>query len=254
MNDDEQFFKQFQEAPTDEFTEALYQRINQPMNAQRKTYSRQNALPLRRTALTAAAVFALLLAVLFTNPSARAQALSLLRQIGAFTITTETPAANLPTALPPDPAQPQLEAQNAAEAGTLAGFPVLAPQRLPDGYAAAGPLSILPNGNGQTVASAFTNPTGENVILINQYQYQTGDAFTDNVTAQETLQDVQVRGQPGVWISGRLVSGPLAGEQVEPGTMRATNWLLWEEDGIVYTIISDALTLEETLRLASDLK
>ncbi len=89
---------------------------------------------------------------------------------------------------------------------------------------------------------------------MNQYRYGTGDSFTDFIAGQETVVDVQVRGHTGVWIAGRLVTSPL--ESVKPGQINphASSWLTWDENGIVYTLISDGLTQAEMLQLAESLK
>jgi hypothetical protein len=247
MNDDEKFFNQFQEAPRPEFAAALYKRINRPMNAQNKP------VILRRMALSFAAVCVLLAGALLMYPPTRAQALSLLRQIGVFTISTEAPTVQQPTAVPPDPDQKPLTAPSAADAGVLAGFTVYAPRNLPSGYVQEGPLSILPNGNGKTVVSTYINSAHDNFILINQYQYQAGDSFTDNVSDQETVRDVEVAGHPGVYITGRMMSSPAA-DQSAGVTLRPSSWLRWEANGIVYSVISDALTFDEALQLAESLK
>ena len=247
MNDDEKFFNQFQEAPRPEFAAALYKRINRPMNNQTKSIS------LGRMALSAAAVGILLVAALLIYPPTRVEAFNLLRQIGVFTITTEAPITVQPTARPPDAAQAPAAAQSAAEASQLAGFSVLAPQGLPDGYAFVEPLSIVPVGSGKTVVSTYLNPTQEAFILINQSQFQGGDSYSDYVSGQETVQDVEVRGHPGVWITGRMMTSPVAG-QPNGEKLRASNWLRWEENGIVYLVASDRLSLEEVLQLAQSLK
>jgi len=247
MNEDDKFFTQFQEAPRPEFAAALYKRISKPMDTPK------NRIPMRRMALTFTALFVFLIAAAFAYPPARAQALSLLRQIGVFIIDTQPPAVQQPTAVPPDPTAKPLTAQSAAEAGRLAGFTVMVPQNLPDGYVQQGLLGILPNAGGKIVSSTYANSTREAFILINQYHYNPGDSFVDNVSANETVQDVEVRNHKGLWITGRMMSSPIAG-QPNTGSLRPTNWLRWEENGIVYSIMSDGLTFEEMLQLAQDLK
>lgn len=248
MNDDEQFFKQFQESPPAAYVEALYQRIDKPMLTHRKPTA------LSRTALSFAGACALLVALLFAYPPSQAQALQWLRQIGVFTITTDLPLAGRPTASPPELLKKALQADSAAEASRLAGFGVLAPQTLPDGYTAHGAFSIDSSENGKTVTSAYANPAAGAFLLINQFQYLPGAAITDAVTGQETVEDVRVRGFAGVWISDRWMTSPLEGDTAGQNRLRPTNWLRWEENGVVYTLFSDGLDQEEMLSLANSLK
>ncbi len=248
MNEDEKFFSQFHEAPRPEFAAAVYKRITKPMNTHRISFS------LRKAALTFASACVLLIAGLLAYPPTRAMALNWLRQIGVFIVTTAQPDETQPTALPPDASQKPLTAASASEASRLAGFQVLSPAALPDGYSAEGAFSIQPNGNGKVVVTLYANPARGTYILLNQYRYGTGDSFTDNVNGQETVEDVQVRGNGGVWIAGRLVTSPIdvgTPGQVEP---HASNWLRWEENAIVYTLISDGLAQAEMLKLADSLK
>jgi hypothetical protein len=37
-------------------------------------------------------------------------------------------------------------------------------------------------------------------------------------------------------------------------SLRSTSWLYWEENGVVYVIMSDGLSLDETLQLAQNLQ
>ncbi len=250
MNEDEKFFTQFREAPRPEFTAAVYERINQPMNAQKKQIN------LRQKVLAFAMTCVLLLATVLAYPPARAQAYSFLRQIGVIQITTQQSEEPGPTAEPPDPAQKPLTATSPEAASELAGFQVLAPASLPEGFTTESAYTILPNGNGKLVVSQYTHLSGNNFILINQYRYADGDAFTNSVSGQESVQDVQVRGQKGVWITGRLMTNP---SLVQPGSagqdsLRSTGWLYWEENGVVYVIMSDGLSLDETLQLAQNLQ
>ncbi len=248
MTEDEKFFNQFQEAPRPELAAAVYTRITKPMNSHQKLFSLRNA------ALTFAAACILLVAALIAYPPTRVMALNWLRQVGVFTITTSQPDESQPTAVPPDPAQKPLTAASIPEASQLAGFQVLIPASLPDGYAAEGPFSIQPNGSGKVVVTLSADPVKGSYILMNQYRYGNGDSFVDSVTGQETVVDVEVRGHAGVWIADRLVISPLDSASPGQAVPHATNWLEWDENGIVYTLISDGLTQADMLRLAEGLK
>jgi hypothetical protein len=246
MNDDEKFFKRFQEELPSEFTTSLYKRITLPMNTQTKTRS------FRQVGLVFAIAFALLIASIWVYPPTRAMAYSLLRQIGAFTFTNELPQHQEPTLPPPDPNHQLVTASSAQDASQLVGFTVLAPQSLPAGFAQEGLLSIQPNGNGRTVISSYANEAMDQFILINQYQYQAGDSYTDIVAGEEQLRDVEVRGNSGVWITGRMMVNPFDNEHST--ILLSSNWLYWEENGIVYTIMSYGFDLQEILQLADNLK
>lgn len=246
MKDDENFFNQFQEAPRPEFAAALYKRIHKPM----LTKTKQNTL--RRMAFTFAVITLLVVALMAYSPL-RVQAFNWLRQIGVFTITTEQPLENLPTALPPDQLAKSVTAPSAQEASKLAGFGVVEPQNLPEGYQSVENFNITGSQNGTVVVTSYTHPQTGAFILINQYKFDESASYTDNVTGTETVQDVTVRNQPGVWITGRMMTNPLV-EHPNADTLNPTNWLLWEENGVAYSVISDGLTIEEVLQLAQSFK
>jgi hypothetical protein len=56
-----------------------------------------------------------------------------------------------------------------------------------------------------------------------------------------------VRGQIGVWLTGRYM-----GETAE--SIQPTNWLMWAEEGVNYTLYSDTLSLAEMMAIAENLK
>jgi hypothetical protein len=248
-NEDEMFFEQFHEAPPADVVAGVYKRIDQPMNAQ------GNLRSVRKIVLTSTIALLLMIASLLTYQPIQAQALNFLRQIGVFTVTTENESDTpLPTALPPDPDQKPITSASAVEASKLAGFQVFAPAWLPDGYLAEGGISILPNGNGKVVVTGFADSETGSFILINQYRAGLGDSFTNYVSGNETVQDIQLRGHDGVWITGRLMTNPMIAEQQDKEALRESSWLIWEEKGIAYTIISNRLSQEEMLKVAESMK
>jgi len=246
MNEDEKFFNRFHEELSSEFTTSLYKRITLPMNTQTKTRS------LRQLAFIFAIAFALLVASIWVYPPTRAMAYSFLRQIGVFTFTNEPPQRQEPTLPPPGPDHQPMTASSAQEASQLVGFFVLAPQSLPAGFTQEGSLSIQPNGNGKTVTSAYANESLDQFILINQYRYEAGDSYTNIIAGEEQLHDVEVRGHSGVWITGRMMVNPFDDEHSTQ--LLSSNWLYWEENGIVYTIMSYGPDLQELFQLADNLK
>lgn len=253
-NDDETFFQQFHKAPRQEFADALYQRINKPMNAQ-KTHSntRRTQKLTQKLALTFAAAAAVLLAIVFAIPTTRASALSLVRQIGSYLVVQSPPPEAQPTAMPDQGVVEAVFAETASQASAAAGFTVLAPGALPEGYAQTGPFSVAPNGKGNTVVSSYRG-ADDKFLHINQYQVQTGDTYTDYVAGQETLADVTVRGAKGVWITERMMTDPTRPELSDKKYVRPTGWLIWEENGVVTIMMSDGLTLEQALDVAESMK
>lgn len=245
MKEDD-FLTQFREEPRPEFAEQLYRRINKPMN--NPPLHRPHV---RRLAF-AGGLFALLLLVsLAVSPAARAFAGDLVRQIGAFTVAPYE-------ALPADPARPTAEpptpqdvsfAATASEASALAGFTVLQPAWLPDGYQADLDWSVAQQEQGTIVVRQYQSAQGAHFLLMNQYQYGSDDQFAQTYGDNETVSDVQVRGQQALAISGRLMDHPLDRD----AGLVPTNWLLWEEGGVNYTLWADDLTLDELMQVAAEL-
>ena len=244
MNDD--FLKKYYKPPRKQFAADLYQRITTPMDTQPRF------LKLQRVLLASAALFAILVVALFVSPPARAFAMQLFRQIGVFTfveVTEEQPGIN-PSPMPPT-AEPPVEgmvewAASPAEASELAGFVVYSPADLPAGYEMTGEWSLMDQGNGRVVVSKYQD-AGGHYLMLNQYRYGEGDHYEQSYADNEKVTDVTVRGQPGVWIEGRMV-----GES--SGALAPTLWLMWEEGGVNYTLFSDALSKEAMLKTAESLK
>lgn len=237
MSDD--FMHQFEppRPPRREFTAALYQRISQPMN----TTTRTRVL---RLASVSVAMLAVIAAVLFLSPSARAFAESILRQfgVGGYTFVQ---GDSQPTASPEEEAtarafgKPLLQqANDAAAASQLAGFAVLAPSYLPDGYTAQnqpGAWTVSNDYNGMTASIAYHHQADDDHLLITEQMHRPGQPNT--VLSRPEIQDVTVRGQAGAWM-------PTGGGK---------NTLAWEENGITYMIVSNTLSEEEVLKVAESL-
>jgi hypothetical protein len=244
MNDDD-FLKKYYQPPRKEFAADLYKRITNPMETRSRFFS------LQRFLLASAAVIAVLVMTLLVSPPARALASQLLRQIGVFTLVFDGDGRYSagqppqPTAAPFDPGTVQ-KAGSLAEASTLASFTLLDPEDLPQGFALNGGWSVTEQGNGMLVASEYLDEEGH-YLIFNQYKYGSGYAFEQTYASNEQVSDVSVRGQPGVWIAGRLVA-------VSAGELEPALWLMWEENGINYTLFSDTLTQEDLLKVAESLK
>ena len=238
MNDD--FIHQFDppKPPRPEFTAALYQRITQPM----KTTTRTRVL---RTVAVSFATVAVIAAVLFFSQSARALADSIIRQFGVGGYTFVQGTAQPPTVSPEQQATLQAigkptvhPANDAAAASQLAGFTVLAPSYLPNGYAAdnqPGEWTVSHLDNGVAAIITYHNQAHGDHLMINEQMYRPGEPNT--VLNRPEIQDVTVRGQPGAWMP----------------TNGGKNMLAWEENGITYMIVSNTLPKDEVLKVAESL-
>ena len=242
MNDD--FLKKYYQPPRRQFAADLYQRISTPMKTKR-------VLNTRQIGLAFAVVLAMLVVTLAVSPPARAFARQLFRQIGVFTITeidearTEVdPTLQMPTTEPPT-ADVVETADSPEAASELAGFSIYASLELPEGYTQTGGWSLMDQSSGKVVVSKYVDSEGH-FLLFNQYRYGEGDSFEQTISPNEQVTDVTVRGQPGVWIEGRLMGD-------SPDTLVPTVWLMWEEDGINYTLFADVLSQEPMLAVAESL-
>jgi hypothetical protein len=135
----------------------------------------------------------------------------------------------------------------------LVGFTVLAPAYLPDGYVAS-PVGWrvsdeMPSGDaisqinakaglegvsGGAVNNYVNHAVGGGIITIEELKVQQGQSKTVD---SSHIQDVTVRGQPGVWMP-------------DNGGM---NTLAWEENGITYLVVGNHLSQGEALKVAESL-
>ncbi len=238
MNDD--FIHQFDppRPPRPEFTAALYQRISQPVNT--STSSR-----VLRSAALSFALVAMIATVLVFSPSARAFADAIIRQFGVGGTIFVQSTSPQPTVSPEQQAtlqaigKPRLQpANDAAAASQLAGFTVLAPSYLPDGYTASnqpGEWTVSHEVDRVMASITYGNQTPHGNLIIIEQMYQHGEPNT--VINRPEIQDVTVRGQPGAWM-------PADGGK---------NVLAWDENGITYMIISNTLPEDEVLKVAESL-
>jgi hypothetical protein len=135
----------------------------------------------------------------------------------------------------------------------LVGFTVLAPAYLPDGYVAS-PVGWrvsdeMPSGDaisqinakaglegvsGGAVNNYVNHAVGGGIITIEELKVQQGQSKTVD---SSHIQDMTVRGQPGVWMP-------------DNGGM---NTLAWEENGITYLVVGNHLSQDEALKVAESL-
>ncbi len=210
MSDD--FFNQFDKPkpPRSEFSAALYQRITQPM----KPNTRPRVL--RSVALSFAMV-AVIAAVLFFLPSTHAFADAIVQQFKKGNVTIQT-------------------TNDAASASQLAGFTVLAPAYVPDGFTAYNPpgvWNVSHSSDGVMASIFYNNQPGDGHISIDERMGHPGEP--NILTDLPEKQDVTVRGQPGTW-------SPNNGK----------NFLVWNENGITFSIVS-SLTKDDALKVAESL-
>ena len=160
----------------------------------------------------------------YFSPTTRALADSIIRQFGVFTFVQATPETKpiqsdtngqpVPGSLEKkDPLQDQAEqskkqsqanenvmvsyAQDAAAASQLAGFTVLAPAYLPDGYRVentSGEWAVFYKINQVRTSISYESQDGSSFLTIEQIEHQPGQSKT--VESAEIV-DVTVRGQSG---------------------------------------------------------
>ncbi len=252
MNDD--FLTRMHKPPRSEFADELYQRISEPMSEQR---FRIEPFGLRRAAVSLGVITLLLAAVVMAYPPARAFAEAQFRQIGAliFRSPAADPAAAAtvqPTVPAPGDTDRPEEASLLEDASRLSGFTVLAPGYLPAGYTVATVWSIDRNDSGIYVVSTYRQAASQQFLLLNQIRYAPGASFEQTIGDNEQLVDVTVRGQSGVWITGRLMTDPTDHTPVPPDERQLfpTNWLVWQEGDITYTLFGNDLSQEEMIKIA----
>jgi len=241
MNDD--FLIRFRKPPRAEFAAALYQRISKPMLVQSK-------YPILRFAALTVSVLAVLMVTVLAFPSAQTFAQSVLERIGGFVFNQGTPepldASRVPAPITivstTDSVSIEITSDvgfafDLAEASEQAGFAVREPTYLPAGYVEmGGGWSITREGNGVAVTSGYFDNT-KNYFFVAQWKVGEGELKT---FTREQIVEVTVRGHKGVWLP-------------DTDSPSATKALVWEEDGITYSLISNSLPLDELLRVAESL-
>jgi len=265
MNDD--FLYKFRKPPRREFAAALYQRISNGDSTHMKTSFRTRAL---RTVALAFSMVAVITAVLFLSPSTRAFADSIIRQFGGYVfVQAPTPQPDSfekdmtekgAQARPEQNAALQAEkerriknqqetnnetttapvAPDAAAASRMAGFTILSAAYVPDGYTAVakneipGGWSINHENGGVDARTNYYNLATRGFIVIEEGKYDQSQPMTIN---RPQVTDVTVRGQSGAWMPDNGGKSTLA----------------WDENGITYLVVGNALTLDEAQKIAESL-
>jgi Domain of unknown function (DUF4367) len=241
MNDD--FLKELHEEPRPAFATALYQRINKPMQAKSKP------MTLRFTTLTLS-LLAVLAVTLFFSPTLRAQADTILGQFSAYIFVQATPAAVPPKAADAKKLEVQSApsregayqfAPDAAGASQLAGFTVITPAYIPEGLTPStiddvtGGWRITSKWGGEAALVNFDNGAENTFLVIEELKIGQDQPMT---VERPEIVAVTVRGLPGAWV---------------PDGTDGKSALVWDENGVTYSVISNKLPLEELQKVAESL-
>ena len=241
MNDD--FLTKFRKAPRPEFVASLYQRINKPMK------TKSTFMTLRFAPLTVS-LLAVLTATLLFSPSVRALADTIIGQFSAYIFVQGTPVPVQQEVVDKkmevqsetkEDAEVYSFAPDAAAASQLAGFTVLTPAYVPEGFIPSssdnvtGGWSVTPKWGGEAALVNFDNQADDSFLVIEQLKI--GQDQPNTVERPEIVA-VTVRGLPGAWL---------------PDGDDGKSVLVWDENGITYSVISDKLPLEELLKVAESL-
>lgn len=171
-------------------------------------------------------------------------------------------AVDLSTEPLPDPGPVDIDLGRSVSLDTARAaveFPLLVPAALgqPDevrlAEAPTGALVYLVYAASDELPAAPGTGVG---ALVTQFRASlAGGTITKVVPPDGSVDEVEVRGVPGLWISGEmhLIGYLLPDRSVIDDSIRlAANTLLWEEGGITYRLES-ALELEETLEVAESM-
>lgn len=226
MNDD--FLTRFRKAPRREFSAALYERINIPMNTQRKfTFNHLTF---------AAAVCLALLAALFASPKARAAFQYLFRNIGGITYEQEvvpsTPVPESQVTIVPQ------ETVSIEEAQQILPFEIHLPSWVPDGFTRTPSVRISHFGEKFTPVEITWYGDGSIILMIGQPVNWQIDL--------DHLKEVRVNGQlagltGGGWDAD---SGQWTGDQLT---------LTWKRGDVMYQLNGNGLTEAQLIRVAESI-
>jgi hypothetical protein len=228
MNDD--FLTRFRKSPRREFSAALYERINTPMNTQRK-------FTFKHLTFVAAAVLALFAALLF-SPSARAALQYLFRDIGGITYEQEV-APSTPVPESQVTIVPQ-ETMLLAKAQEKLPYEIHLPAWVPDGFTMAPSVRISYFGERFTpVEITWYGDNGGAIILM------IGQPVNWQVDLDH-LKEVQVNGQPAGLTGGGwdADSGQWTGDQLT---------LTWKRGEVMYQLNGNGLSEDEMLHVAESI-
>lgn len=260
-------------APPAGFRQQLHDRLQarlQQLQDEEKAQMSRKERPTRFSRWRlAAAVAALLIAgvaLIWAFPESRARAQEILARIGGFILTDEPTLQEQALTRTPEPIATTTALQNGNqpdyfstldEAREQADLRIYSPQAVPEGYSLNQPqayaLFCCQDNRTVEVATTYISADYEDLIIIRQIRLsgENQDPLQTFPIGDAPLVDVMVRGQEGVWVDGSLQGS----RQNESGTTELAAWsiLLWEEDGFLFWIYNNALSLDEALELAESL-
>lgn len=149
-----------------------------------------------------------------------------------------------------------------SEAQARADFPIQIPTSLDrppdavyiDSWPPGGKVSLVYEPTAQLPETAFP---GVGLLLTEFQGSRTPNASGKGIPPDATLEQVEVNGQPGVWISGSphiaYTYHTREGETTFVDARLAGNVLLWERDGITYRLEAQIL-LPQAVKLAESLR
>lgn len=257
-------------AGTEPLREDIRRRIATSRHTRKGWSSRQGDNPMnhqstltRKLALSGATLM-LVLAASLALPPVRTFAEGILRQIGGVTLTDDPTAMErmdgqpaevsdpndpLPTAAPP-------RLLSAGEASAIAGYPVYAAGALPEGYELVfRDAAVQDNGVTTVRTHYYDQPAGQfsGFVILSQDTYP-ADAegpLGEWAVSDAPISDVTVRGVPGLWVEG----APIMGQVDLQGNVQTQglNILIWEEEGYTFSLLTNALSLDEMQVIAGSL-
>lgn len=275
---DDKFLTQFQKEPPKEFSDALYQKINQkePARQAGRTFSKRFAAMLATFALVTMITFAAV-------PSARAAALQFLREVAGFTfLETDSPFSISPEAteeevysftvvsgpieIEGEPNQGGLiiggpdGESNAAqltqnELETKYDVQIKTPSGLPASYTTTGDTTFyeLPGleGVGESwlgTQSWFNKNTQDVLFLIMQPAHEK----VISVVGPDSVEEVQVNGQPAALLNGVWSGNSDSKETAWNSDVGLT--LTWTIDGVTYELSSPTLDAATLIQIAESME
>ena len=235
MNDD--LLTRYRKAPPRDFSEALYKRINVPMNTPK-------SFPFRRLTLVAAFCLAFIAALAF-SPTARAAFNGLLVEIGGMIFfepdETEMEATPLPESqvtIVPEEVLPLAEAQ--AKLPYVISLPSWVPDGLKMGTLVR--ISYFPGAAPQATITWYgSDPNVGNIDLTIFGQRVNWLVETDDV------QEVEVNGQPAALVSG---GWDYDTGQWDKSAARMLSWMNGDE---MYQLRSPGAAVEDLIRMAESI-
>ena len=235
MNDD--FLTRYRKSPSREFSEALYKRIDVPMNLKRTP-------ALRRLTFAAGLCMALVASVAF-SPSARAAFNGLIVQIDEMvffepdeTASQATPLPESQVTLVPEERLPLDEAQ------AKLPYSIHLPSWVPDGFqmGAAVRIAYFPGAGPQVTVTWYgSDPNVGNIDLTIFAQRIDWLVETDDV------REVEVNGQPAALVVGGWDADS---GQWDAGAARMLNWMKGNE---MYQLHSPGAPVDDLIRMAESI-